>query len=79
MNAVLFDAKNNYQGCIPGIHEVLRRQGILEGRWCLDLGEELSPGQSDELNRIYKNYPHLTDDAFVKAFLEGYAKQIETS
>ncbi len=62
MNAVIFDAKNNFHGCIPGIHEILRRQGLLEGRWCLNPKEELSPGQMEEIDRIYKMYPHLTDD-----------------
>jgi hypothetical protein len=65
-NAVLFDAANNYAGCIPGVHEVLRRQGLLEGTWCLDADEQLSDGQSEEIDRIYKLYPHLTDDDFVR-------------
>ncbi|HEV7330915.1 MAG TPA: dihydrodipicolinate synthase family protein [Flavisolibacter sp.] len=75
MNEVIFDARNSFHGCIPGIHEVLRRQGLLEGRWCLDPHEELSPGQMEEINRIYEMYPHHTDDAFVKAFLEGEKKK----
>jgi hypothetical protein len=74
MNAVIFDAKNSFRGCIPGIHEVLRRQGLLKGRWCLNPEEELSPGQVEEIDRIYKNYPHLTDDVFVKNFLEEEKK-----
>jgi dihydrodipicolinate synthase/N-acetylneuraminate lyase len=74
MNAVIFDVKNSFKGCIPGIHEVLRRQGLLEGTWCLNPEEKLSPGQAEEIDRIYKNYPHLTDDAFVKTFLEGEEK-----
>ena len=64
-NAVLFDAANGFAGCIPGVHEVLRRQGLFEGTWCLDPDEVLSPGQAEELDRIYKMYPHLTDDDFV--------------
>jgi dihydrodipicolinate synthase/N-acetylneuraminate lyase len=64
-NAVLFDAANAFAGCIPGVHEVLRRQGLLEGTWCLDPEETLSPGQSEEIDRIYRAYPHLTDDEFV--------------
>ena len=64
-NAVLFDAANNFAGCIPGVHEVLRRQGLLEGTWCLDPNEVLSPGQGEEIDRIYRMYPHLNDDAFV--------------
>ena len=70
MNAVIFDAQNSFHGCIPGIHEVLRRQGLSEGRWCLNPQEELSPGQMEEIDRIYEMYPHNTDDAFVKEFLE---------
>lgn len=61
MNAVIFDAKNNFHGCIPGIHEVLRRQGLLEGRWCLNPKEDLSPGQMEEIDRLYRQYPHLID------------------
>lgn len=66
-NAVLFDAANGYAGCIPGVHEVLRRQGLLEGLWTLNLKETLSPGQAEEIDRIYASYPHLNDDAFVEA------------
>ncbi|MCW3108265.1 MAG: dihydrodipicolinate synthase family protein [Segetibacter sp.] len=79
MNEVIFDARNSFHGCIPGIHEVLRRQGLLEGRWCLDSHEELSPGQMEEIDRIYKMYPGNTDDAFVKEFLENDKKQIATT
>jgi len=68
-NAVIFDAANGFAGCIPGIHEVLRRQGLLAGRWCLDPHEELSPGQAQEIDRVYSLYPHLADDAFVSAGL----------
>lgn len=68
-NAVLFDAKNNFAGCIAGLHEVLRRQGLLAGRWCLDPREDLSPGQMEEIDRIYTYYPELNDDAFVADFL----------
>lgn len=71
MNAAIFDVKNNFHGCIPGIHEVLRRQGILDGTWCLNPDEKLSAGQLEEINRVCKNYPHLTDDAFVNAFLQN--------
>ena len=69
MNEVIFDAKNSFHGCIPGIHEVLRRQGLLEGRWCLNPKEELSNGQIEEIDRIYKQYPEFTDDEFVQMFL----------
>ncbi len=64
-NAALFDVANSFAGCIPGVHEVLRRQGLLEGTWCLDPNEMLSAGQSEELDRICRVYPHLTDDDFV--------------
>ncbi|MCW3078616.1 dihydrodipicolinate synthase family protein [Segetibacter sp.] len=77
MNEVIFDARNAFHGCIPGIHEVLRRQGLLEGRWCLDPHEELSPGQMEEIDRVYKMYPHFTDDAFVKEFLEKDKEQVK--
>lgn len=69
VNAALFDSSNAFHGCIPGIHEVLRRQGLLEGRWCLNPNEELSPGQMEEIDRVYKDYPHLNDDEFVKQLL----------
>jgi len=66
-NAAFFDAANGFAGCIAGIHEVLRRQGLLEGTWCLDPGEGLSPGQAEEIDRVYSAYPHLNDDDFVAA------------
>ncbi len=66
-NGAIFDAANRFRGCIPGIHEVLRRQGLLAGRWCLDPAENLSPGQAREIDRVLTAYPHLTDDAFVQA------------
>jgi hypothetical protein len=64
-NAAFFDPAHNYAGCIPGIHEVLSRQGLLEGIWCLDPHETLSPGQGEEIDRVYRAYPHLNDDEFV--------------
>lgn len=66
-NAAFFDAANSFAGCIAGLHEVLRRQRLFEGRWCIDPDEDLSPGQSQEIDRIYAAYPHLNDDAFVAA------------
>ena len=69
MNAVVFDAQHAFQGCIPGIHEVLRRQGLLEGTWCLNEAEALSPGQMEEIDRVCLTYPQYTDDEFVKEFL----------
>lgn len=71
-NAAFFDAANNYAGVIAGIHEVLRRQGLLEGIWTLDKDEKLSPGQKKEIDRVYAAYPHLNDDDFVKDHLEGW-------
>lgn len=64
-NAAFFDAANAFRGCIAGLHEVLRRQGLLEGIWCLDEREGLSPGQREEIDRVCWAYPHLNDDAFV--------------
>lgn len=71
MNAVIFDAANAFHGCISGIHEVLYRQGILENILCLDPREKLSAGQPEEIDRVYKDYAQLTDDAFVRAFLKN--------
>jgi dihydrodipicolinate synthase/N-acetylneuraminate lyase len=64
-NGALFDARHGFAGCIAGIHEVLRRQGLLSGRYCLDPHEDLSPGQREEIDRVLRAYPHLADDAFV--------------
>jgi dihydrodipicolinate synthase/N-acetylneuraminate lyase len=64
-NAALFDVRNGFAGCIAGLHEILRRQGLLAGRWCLDPREDLSPGQMEEIDRVLAAHPHLTDDAFV--------------
>lgn len=64
-NAAFFDAANKFKGCIVGLHEVLRRQGLLEGLWTLNEDEVLSPGQKEEIDRVYKDYPHLNDDDFV--------------
>ena len=71
MNAAIFDTKNSFRGCIAGIHEVLKRQGLLEGIWCLNPLEKLSPGQMEEIDRIYKQYPQFTDDDFVKQFISS--------
>jgi dihydrodipicolinate synthase/N-acetylneuraminate lyase len=73
-NAAIFDAAHNFHGCIPGIHEILRRQGLLEGRWCLDPNEELSPGQSAELDRVSKAYPQLQDNTFVQEHLDEWLR-----
>ena len=69
MNAAIFDAQNNFRGCIAGIHEVLKRQGVLAGAWCLNPEEQLSPRQAAEIDRILRAYSELTDDAFVESFL----------
>lgn len=74
MNAAIFDAANGFAGCIAGIHEVLRRQGLLEGIWCLDPREQLSPGQRAEIDRVCRAYPRLTDDAFVSAHLDEWLR-----
>ena len=71
-NAALFDAAHQFAGCIPGIHEILRRQGLLAGRWCLDPHEDLSPGQMEDIDRVVARYPHLTDDEFVKEHLHRW-------
>jgi dihydrodipicolinate synthase/N-acetylneuraminate lyase len=73
-NAALFDPSHQFAGCIPGIHEVLRRQGLLAGRWCLDPREELSPGQAEEIDRVVTRYPHLTDDQFVRENVERWMR-----
>ena len=73
MNAAIFDPAHSFHGCIPGIHEVLRRQGLMKGIWCLDPEEQLSPGQADEITRVCKAYPDLIDDDFVKEFLASKA------
>jgi dihydrodipicolinate synthase/N-acetylneuraminate lyase len=71
-NAVIFDAANRFSGCIPGIHEILRRQGLLEGLWTLNPDEVLSPGQMEEIDRIYRLYPEFNDDAFVRENLDAW-------
>ena len=71
-NAAFFDAANAYAGCIAGIHEVLRRQGLLANTLCLNPREQLSPGQSGEMDRVWRAYPHLNDDEFVKRNLERW-------
>ncbi len=65
-NAAFFDPRNSFAGCIPGIHEVLHRQGLLPGIWCLNPKETLSPGQAEEITRVHDAYPHLHDDDFVR-------------
>ncbi|WP_053365846.1 dihydrodipicolinate synthase family protein [Bacillus sp. FJAT-27245] len=71
-NAAIFDSRHSFKGSIAGINEILTRQGLLKGNWCLLDRESLSPGQAEELDRIYASYPHLNDDEFVKANLSKW-------
>lgn len=71
-NAAFFDVANGFKGVIPGVHEVLRRQGLLKGIWCLDPEETLSPGQAEEIDRVYRMYPQLNDDRFVRENLDKW-------
>jgi dihydrodipicolinate synthase/N-acetylneuraminate lyase len=73
-NGALFDVQNAFAGCIAGIGEVLRRQGLLANRLCLDPHEDLSPGQSEEIDRVTAAYPELTDDAFVAEHLDRWLR-----
>ena len=73
-NAALFDPLHSFAGSIAGIHEVLRRQRLLAGRWCLDPREDLSLGQMEEIDRVYRAYPHLNDDAFVAEHLDEWLR-----
>lgn len=74
MNAAIFDPANNFHGCITGVHEVLRRQGLMQGIWTLNPEETLSPGQYEEITRVIAAYPHLTDDDFVASIVENETK-----
>ena len=71
-NAAIFDVANDFQGVIAGCHEILRRQGLLEGIWCLDPHETLGPGQAAEIDRVCVSYPHLNDDDFVRENLSRW-------
>jgi dihydrodipicolinate synthase/N-acetylneuraminate lyase len=73
-NAAFFDTANQFAGCIAGLHEVLRRQGLMAGRWCLNPAEDLSSGQVEEIDRVYAAYPHLNDDDFVRQNLDAWLK-----
>ena len=68
-NSALFDVDHDFHGCIAGCHEILRRQGLLDGIWCLDPNEGLSPGQAQALDRVARDHPELTDDQFVREHL----------
>ncbi len=71
-NAAFFDPPHRFAGCIAGLHEVLRRQGLMQGIWCLDPNETLSPGQKEEIDRVYAAYPRLHDDEFVAKHLDEW-------
>ena len=71
-NGAIFDAAHGFAGCIPGIHEVLRRQGLLAGTWCLDPAETLSSGQAEEIDRVCAAHKSLSDDAFVAEHLDAW-------
>jgi dihydrodipicolinate synthase/N-acetylneuraminate lyase len=73
-NAAIFDVMYNFRGCIPGIHWVLQRQGLMKGTWTLNPHEQLSPGQVQEIERVYTTYPHLHDDEFVAAHLDEWLR-----
>ncbi|MDE0633666.1 MAG: hypothetical protein OXH73_19325 [Caldilineaceae bacterium] len=73
-NAAVFDSAHDFHGCISGVHEVLRRQGLMQGIWCFNPQESLSPGQCEELDRVCRAYPHLTDDEFVAEHLDEWLR-----
>ena len=73
-NQAVFDVAHAFAGCLPGIHEMLRRSGLLAGRWCLDHALDLSPGQSEAIDRIVSSYPHLSDDEFVKEHADEWIR-----
>lgn len=74
-NAAFFDPAHKFRGCIPGVHEVLRRQGLMKGTWCLNEEETMSQGQAEEITRVTNSYPWLCDDEFVKANLDKWFEQ----
>jgi hypothetical protein len=76
MNAAIFDPQHQFHGCIPGINEVLRRQGLLTGRWCLDPHEDLSPGQGAEIDRVCQSYPQMceADDQLIRQNLDQWLR-----
>ena len=75
MNAAVFDPKNGFAGCIPGINEVLRRQGLMKTNLCLDPEEALSHGQSEEITRVTESYPELVDDRFIMENIDKWRNQ----
>ncbi|HUW31196.1 MAG TPA: dihydrodipicolinate synthase family protein [Planctomycetota bacterium] len=74
-NGAIFDAANGFAGCIPGVHEVLRRQGLFAGTWCLNPNERMSPGQAEEIDRVYREYPYMNDDEWVRERLEMWNEE----
>ena len=72
VNAAVFDVANQFAGCIAGVHEVLRRQGLLAGTWCLDPNETLGPRQAEEIDRVRRCYPHWFDDQFIAEHLDAW-------
>lgn len=78
-NAAFFDVANDFAGCIAGCHEVLRRQGLLDGIWCLNPDETLGPGQAEEIDRVTAAYPHLADDAFVAEHLPRWLDAVRAA
>ena len=77
VNSAFFDTANDFAGCIAGLHEVLRRQGLMKNTYCLNPDEKMSDGQSEEIDRVYKSYPELSDDAFIAENIEAWKKNIE--
>jgi hypothetical protein len=73
-NGALFDARHGFAGCIAGLHEILRRQRLMAGIWCLDPDEGLSPGQREEIDRVVRLHPGLTDDAFVATHVDDWLR-----
>lgn len=71
-NRAIYDSQNDFKGCIPGCHEVLKRQGLFEGTWCLNPEERLSPGQAELIEQVYRDYPEMNDDAFVRKNLDRW-------
>lgn len=75
-NGAFFDTANNFSGCIPGLHEILRRQGLMKNIYCLNPEETLSKGQAEEIDRVYRAYPHLNDDKFIADNIEAWKKEL---
>ena len=71
----MFDVAGKFAGCIPGLHYVLMKQGLMKGTWCLNPNEVLSEGQAEEIDRLWAAYPEVADDDFVKSFLSGLPRK----